>query len=50
MVGGQKLVSPNHQYQAVMQTDGNFVVYGPHGAIWNTRTNGQAGATLSMQD
>jgi len=34
---GDKLVSSSGFYSAVMQGDGNFVVYGPHGHGWNTR-------------
>jgi hypothetical protein len=26
--------SPNHQYQFVMQNDGNTVIYGPSGPVW----------------
>lgn len=33
---GQSLVSADGRYSAVMQGDGNFVVYGPSGAGWNT--------------
>ena len=35
--------------QAIMQTDGNFVVYGPSGALWASNTNG-AGSALLVQD
>jgi hypothetical protein len=31
---GQGLASPNGTYVAQMQTDGNFVVYGPSGPLW----------------
>jgi len=35
----QSLVSPSGAYRAVMQADGNFVVYGPNGApLWATGT------------
>jgi hypothetical protein len=37
----QQLVSANGSYRAVMQTDGNFVVYGPSGATWASGTNGK---------
>jgi hypothetical protein len=34
-----------------MQGDGNLVVYSPAGtALWNSRTNGNAGATLVLED
>lgn len=35
---------------AMMQIDGNFVIYGPVGAIWQSGTAGRAGAALLMQD
>lgn len=34
----QYLDSPNGQYFAKMQSDGNFVTYGPGGAIWSSNT------------
>ena len=37
----QQLVSANGSFRAVMQTDGNFVVYGPSGATWASGTNGK---------
>jgi hypothetical protein len=36
----EKLTSRNGRYRAVMQSDGNFVVYGPQGASWSTGTSG----------
>ena len=36
LVVGQSLGSTDGRYTAVMQGDGNFVVYGPGGAGWNT--------------
>jgi hypothetical protein len=51
LIGGQELISPSGTYRAVMQYDGNFVVYptGSHSALWNTRTFGNSGASLIMQ-
>lgn len=47
---GQSLWSANRSYQAIMQYDGNMVVYAPgHRAIWNSGTSGNGGAYLSMQ-
>lgn len=37
---GNRLRSDDGAYRAVMQGDGNFVVYGPTGAIWQTATSG----------
>jgi hypothetical protein len=36
--------------QALMQDDGNFVMYGPGGAIWASHTHGNPGAWLIIQD
>ena len=42
---------PNPGAQAVMQGDGNFVVYGPSGqALWSSGTNGNPGAKLDIQN
>jgi hypothetical protein len=39
LTSGQQLVSPSGGYVAVMQSDGNFVEYGPGGAVvWATST------------
>lgn len=37
---GQDVWSSDGRYKLSMQTDGNFVEYGPSGAIWSTRTYG----------
>jgi hypothetical protein len=53
--GGDYLVSPNGQYSAVMQDDGNFVLYWgcpPDklvGAMWTSDTSGLGDMSLSMQ-
>jgi len=37
--------------RAIMQSDGNFVIYAPNGpAFWATGTNGSPGATLLLQN
>jgi GH25 family lysozyme M1 (1,4-beta-N-acetylmuramidase) len=37
-------------YAAVMQSDGNFVLYGSHSdALWATHTNGHAGSTFHVE-
>jgi hypothetical protein len=36
--------------RAVMQDDGNFVVYGPNAAQWETQTAGSSGKFLVLQD
>ncbi|BAZ52542.1 hypothetical protein NIES4103_52060 [Nostoc sp. NIES-4103] len=35
---------------AIQQSDGNFVIYGPQGAVWSTRTQGNYGAFLQVQN
>ena len=52
--GGQKLTSPSGNYTAVMQTDGNLVVYGPANSVpWalNKGPNVQyiSGSTANLQ-
>ncbi|BDZ52147.1 hypothetical protein GCM10025867_43880 [Frondihabitans sucicola] len=47
--GGQFLHDPTGLLQAIMQTDGNFVVYIGGKAKFNTHTNGLKGATLILQ-
>jgi hypothetical protein len=43
------LVSWDGSHRAVMQDDGNLVVYGPTGAIWSSTTNGYRGSYAVMQ-
>ncbi|MBV9594598.1 MAG: SpoIID/LytB domain-containing protein [Actinobacteria bacterium] len=47
--GGTSLIANNQQYLAAMQTDGNFVVYGPTGVSFATNTAGNPGAWLYDQ-
>lgn len=49
LTAGEVLTSNNAQYRAAMQTDGNFVVYGPSGALWWTGTNTGASSYVAMQ-
>jgi len=46
MSAGQSLWSPNGKYEVIMQGDGNFVLYGPAGAIWSSRTSGNNRAIM----
>jgi hypothetical protein len=47
---GQSLYSPSGQYELIMQTDGNLVVYENGSAIWNTGTEGTGSSNyLIMQ-
>jgi len=48
----QPLYSPSGDYMAILQSDGNFVVYRVESspvAIWASGTNGTGAATLSIQ-
>ncbi|WP_310964130.1 hypothetical protein [Nocardioides terrisoli] len=48
---GQSLISRNGAYRAVMQGDGNFVVYNSSGqAQWSSGTAGSSGASLVNQN
>ena len=47
---GQQLVSADGRYRAVIQSDGNFVVYGPRHAVrWASNSSGWVGAWLDGQ-
>lgn len=48
------LVSPNRRFIAIMQTDGNFVVYAsdhidPEYSLWDSQTAGNHGASVLVQ-
>jgi hypothetical protein len=45
----QSLFSPSRGYEARMQSDGNFVLYGPSGPLWATYTHGSSNSRLVMQ-
>ncbi|KQY60472.1 hypothetical protein ASD11_13585 [Aeromicrobium sp. Root495] len=48
---GQSLIAPDGSYRAVMQADGNFVVYDAAGrAQWSARTGGNPGGYVALQD
>jgi cell wall-associated NlpC family hydrolase len=46
---GAYLLSPNHEYELVMQTDGNLVLYQSGTALWSSETGGDIGAYAVMQ-
>lgn len=48
--GTTRWIAPGSGLQAVMQYDGNFVIYGAFGATWHTVTYGNPGSFLSVQD
>jgi len=45
---GAFLLSPSHQYELAMQTDGNLVLYHEGAALWSSQTSGK-GNYLAMQ-
>jgi hypothetical protein len=47
---GAYLLSPNHEYELVMQSsDGNLVLYHNGQALWSTQTGGNSGSYAVMQ-
>jgi hypothetical protein len=50
LTSGQCLIAPNQQYELIMQSDGNLVLYAQDGtALWSTGTQGNPGAFLALQ-
>ena len=49
MAPNSTLTAPHGAYRAVMQSDGNFVVYAGGTALWATGTYGHSGAHLALQ-
>ena len=49
LLSGQSLQSIDGRYSAVLQSDGNFVIYGPTGAVWSTNTAGTEADRLVLQ-
>jgi hypothetical protein len=49
LTAGTGIYSPNGQYGFVLQTDGNLVLYGPTGALWQTKTVGSGAQRAVMQ-
>ncbi|HSX16049.1 MAG TPA: PA14 domain-containing protein [Candidatus Saccharimonadales bacterium] len=46
---GQSLGSADGRFIFSYQTDGNLVLYGPSGSLWNAGTGGRASTNLNMQ-
>lgn len=46
---GDGVHSANGRYRFVYQTDGNLVLYGPGGALWNSQTDGSPAGACTMQ-
>lgn len=49
LTAGQALQSPNGAFKAVLQGDGNFVLYGPSGWTWQSDTLGSGATKLVVQ-
>lgn len=47
---GEKIYSPDQAHYLTMQGDGNFVLYGPLGAIWSTQTVGTGAIKAVLQN
>jgi len=47
---GQSLTSANGAYKAILQDDGNFVLYAGDQAVWSTETNGQSVVRAEVQE
>ncbi len=47
---GQQLYSPNGKYRAILQNDGNFVLYSPNRALWSSTTWNTSVKSLFMQN
>ena len=48
LAANQQLLSRNGRYRAIMQNDGNFVIYDSTNPIWASHTNGQGFAPYSL--
>ncbi len=46
---GDEVRSANARYRFVYQADGNLVLYGPGGALWDSQTDGTPAGTCIMQ-
>ena len=47
---GAMLTSPNGDFVLEMQSDGNLVLYGPHGALWSTASQGRGSFFVFQTD
>lgn len=50
LLKGQQLTSPNGIYKAIMQNDGNFVLYGKNNALWSTDTVANGDYLIMQED
>lgn len=49
LLAGQRLVSPDGQYELLMRRNGNLVEYMQGHALWTSHTGGHSGAHATMQ-
>ncbi len=49
LLAGQRLVSPNGQYELLMRSNGNLVEYMQGHPLWASHTGGHSGAHVTMQ-
>jgi nucleoid-associated protein YgaU len=49
LAAGQSITSPNGKYQLELQADGNLVLSGAGGTVWDTGTAGKDGSRVDMQ-
>ena len=49
LTAGNGIYSDSGQYYLTMQTDGNLVLYGPSGAVWQSQTHGSGATRVVMQ-
>lgn len=49
ITAGSAISSVDGRFNLTMQTDGNFVLYGPSGALWHTNTYGTSANVAAFQ-
>ncbi|WP_442922085.1 hypothetical protein, partial [Microbispora sp. ATCC PTA-5024] len=49
LLPGQSISSGDGRYSFVYQGDGNLVLYGPGGALWDSKTGGTTAGVCVMQ-
>lgn len=46
---GSRIYSPDTRFYLTMQSDGNFVLYGPSGLLWHSNTAGSSASYVAFQ-
>lgn len=49
LLPGQQIETANRKFRAILQQDGNFVIYSPNRALWATGTDGKTVTHLALQ-